>query len=279
MPTPITFDYAGVLATMASALKDAPTGVVTDDDKAIATRGALDRYSRDRKLRRPLGSEELPTGNGTRALPLPAFWESGFSTVDWIDYPVGPEGRTRYAVESEETWEVDPSAGGGFYTFGFLVPDGTPYRIAYTAPHRLKDFPEAPTAPPDPVDPDNLTPEEAAALAAYEAQVAANVTTIAESDFQAVACLAAANVLQVVVDHLAQLEDPGTGSGLIDQSSKTEVWRQIRRDWEARYTIKPATEAGASQVVPADATTVLEPSLSTGGQPFHRRLRRYAHVN
>lgn len=127
-----------------SRLKDTTIGTARPNlasaDFTVYARGALQRYQRDVPRVVSLATADLPEGDGTSFLALPATFIVGFSSALLFEYPV------------DQPTPVDYKPGAGFYvdelrqrivTDAFAVTDGENYRFIHTTKHTLNGLDSA----------------------------------------------------------------------------------------------------------------------------------------
>ena len=127
-----------------SRLKDTTIGTARPNlataDFTVYARGALQRYQRDVPRVISLATADLPTGNGTAFLSLPATFVVGHSSLVLFEYP----------VDQSPTVDYQPGSGvyvdelrGRFVTDAFVVPSGSKYRAVHTSTHTLSGLDSA----------------------------------------------------------------------------------------------------------------------------------------
>jgi len=177
------------------ALLDRVQGKVKDDsgrlsdetDYLPAIVAALEQYSEDRPLSVPVDL----AGNGTADIELPEDWESEFSRVKAIEYPVG---MVPAALLDPEEWKLYLAPEGERLRLLLSVPpaDAVPVRVTYTLPR-----------------------EEA---------------TILRGDAEAVANLAAAICSETLASLFAQTSDPTISADVVNYRTKsTEFASRAKR--------------------------------------------------
>lgn len=108
------------------------TGKVTAADRDVAIGLALSRYSQDRPDRKV---EDL-TGDGTAFLALPAGWQSDFSTLQSLEYPLGNNPPSLVAAGK---WRLYDTPAGRQIMLASTVPTGAAVRATFTVRRQLDD--------------------------------------------------------------------------------------------------------------------------------------------
>lgn len=99
-----------------------------DRDQAITL--AVHRYSQDR----PREIVEDVVGDGSQALPLPANWEAGFSSLGSLEYPIGNFPPTYLELGA---YGIYNAPGGEQIYVRDAVPNGSSVRATFTRAHQL----------------------------------------------------------------------------------------------------------------------------------------------
>jgi hypothetical protein len=224
---PMLSDYQ----TLVDSLVRDTSGIIqtTDRDKAIEI--AVSRYSTDR----PRTLKADLTGNGTCYVNLPGTWESNFSRLVSVEYPIG----------SSPPSMLEPNTFGlysGLTTtqlrLDSAIATGQTFRLAFTSAH----------------------------------QVTAGTDTIPVKDREAVANWAAGLILQQLANHYAGHGTPTIQADAIDWRTKSSDFQS--RANAARKTYLDYMGVDPKKNVAAGTVVDLNQGLSTGGPRFFHHPRR-----
>lgn len=207
------------------------------DEVDAAQRMALRRYSIDRPRVRSYDH----TGDGTAAIALSGVtgWESGFSSLREIEYPVDEAPPTLYGRD-DRAWVIDADRGKVF-TPGVTISAGETGRLWFTAQHTIEDFPSS-----------------------------GGSTTVPNADFEAVAILAASYAAEMRAGVATGNTDSSLVADIVDRGSKGGEWASRARRLRELYAqhISPASGADAPKL-PQVRHINLRTTLSTGGDPLY----------
>ena len=101
------------------------TGKITTADRDEAIARAVARYSQDR----PKIKVEDVTADGTYFLPLPAAWETDFSQIRSIEYPIG---KSPLSIIDNSAWGMYQAPSAEQIILADVIATGKSVRINYT---------------------------------------------------------------------------------------------------------------------------------------------------
>lgn len=177
------------------------TGLVRDDagkitvaqrDLAIAT--AVARYSKDR----PRAKVEDITAPGGNLLPLPAAWQTNFSGLDSLEYPVG---KFPASYISQQAWSLYARPTGPSIMVSYAIAAGSTVRATYSIAH----------------------------------QVDAGADTVPLGDREAVSCLAAASLCDQLASLYSGDTDSTIQADSVNHQSKAGEFSARARALRKRY--------------------------------------------
>lgn len=196
---------------------------------------AVARLGRDAPAERV---EDLAVIGAGAALTLPVRWAVGLSGVRSAEYPIGTSPKTYLAAGA--CVEYHDAAGDALALYPPL-PVGALVRLTYTSDYVL-----------------DATTDETPSL--Y---------------IEAVAHYAAASLCRVLAGLYANTSDSTISADAVSYQSKSDQWRRLAKDYEARYYaavgVDPDAEAGAP---PAAGVVVdWDTQGASGRTPLYRRGR------
>ena len=213
-------------------------GLIRDDEAAITTAQrdqaislGLDRYSQDR----PRLKVEDANAAGGEILTLPGSYESDFSRLTAIEYPVGD---VPPSMVDGETWRVLATPSGDRLLWDGAPASGQTYRLRYTIRHLLDGAND----------------------------------TIPRNDREAVAKWAAALLLEQLAARAAGTTDSTIAADGVERADQARKYADraaaLRRDYFDQLGIDPKRALGAGAVVVLKPTDSLGGARLTHGQAF-----------
>lgn len=166
-----------------------------EDDLTVCLEQAVADYSFDRPRRIVADID----GNDTRALALPAAWESDFSEllqvheISELDGPV--------LITSDGYDLMTPPDGNTFLLFDEVTDSQNVYRLTFSGRHSVTEL----------------------------------TSTLPAADDHLVADLAASHAFFLLAAKITRAENPTLGTVTVDIKSKSEKYRQLALDFRARY--------------------------------------------
>ena len=182
--------------TLISQLAQDSAGRLTPNDMDRALGLAVARYSKDRPRK---VVEDVVSVLGGSFLDLPEAWESGFSVLQQVEYPVGQV--PVVVIPPVEGWELMPVPDGEIVALLDAVPANATLRLSYTVRH----------------------------------VVSADTDTIPEHDSEAVCCWAAAVLCEQLAAWYAANGDPTIAADRVDQTSPQKAYAAQAKTLRQRY--------------------------------------------
>lgn len=218
-------DYQNLIAAL---IRDDEAAIATAQrDQAIAL--AVDRYSQDR----PRAKIEDVSAPGGETLTLPASYESGFSRLTQIEYPVGDVPPTLIVPER---WQVLATPSGDRLLLDGAPASGQTLRLSYTIRHVLD----------------------------------ATTDTIPRNDREAAAKWGAALLLEQLAARAAGTTDPTIAADGVQRADQARKYADraaaLRQDYFDQLGIDPKRAVGAGAVVALQPTDSLGQPRLTHGQ-------------
>lgn len=211
-----------------------PNGRITPEDRDRAIGLAVMRYSTDR----PRTALEDLTSSGGQALPLPTAWESGFSSLSSVEFPI--DLAPPVYLESAE-FGVYRRPSGEVIILAQSLTAGDLARVQFTLSHALTEAEDSIPAP----------------------------------HREAVAHYAAASLCDQLAAAHSGDSDPTIQADRLDQSNPARQWALRARTYRDRYAEILGIPKGAAQgsyVPPAGTVTNIDLKPSWGrGRLFKRR--------
>lgn len=205
-------------------------GKLTADERNRALAMAVARYGRDR----PRTKVQDVTGDGTRALALPAAWEADFSAIRAIEYPTGNIPPTLL-----EDWALYQGTSSTVIHLASAVASGAAARVTFTI---------APV-------------------------LTMSADTIPAADREAVCAWAAALLCDQLAALYSNQQDSTLGADAVDHRSKATEYaaraRNLRQRYHDELGIDPKRSAPAGVVVDLDL-----PSSAGGARLTHEERYR-----
>lgn len=233
---------ADIRSRVVTRLKDAATSL----DSAETTRAvdssivsAVEEYGKIR----PAKAAAVVTGAATHkysltaATPVLTGFVDGFSIIESIVYPYISTSQALPAMEADE-WRVQRLADGLYLWFTASSPSATEYFLAeFTKPHTCS----------------------------------ASALTVATSDYEAVADLAASHALTILANFYVQSVEASISADSVNRMSKAAEYRSMAKAYRESYKLKMSSGAatgGALTIADVDR-------LDTPGRDymFHGRRR------
>lgn len=191
------------------------SATVSTADRDVAIDLAVQRLSEDK----PRTLAEDVVSDGTNFLPLPASWESDFSAIDHLEYPIG---NTPPDVIDQSEWSMYLSPTGWKIQTLYAIGSGDSVRVQFTIAHVLD----------------------------------ATTDTVLMGQREAVAAYAASIALQQLAAKYTNDGEPTIAADAVDHQNKGRDYalraRDLRKIYFQRLGIKEQKTVAAGAVVDLD---------------------------
>jgi hypothetical protein len=220
--------------------QDRDNRLVNADDFEAAIDAAVKKYS----THRPQDLVAEIVGNGTNDLPLPTLFVDGFSMIETAEYPMDQIPATM--VDDNEFYVFRKAAGPVLRLETYKPTASQSVRVAHTGYHTSG------------ID-----------------GVPGTVSSIPDTDFEAVCALAASYACTQLSTLYAAGVDPGISADMVDGTGRAEEFRKRSSELESRYmsalglTSMTATQGTGQAFVDLDTT------LSGSGASMLTHPRRW----
>jgi hypothetical protein len=210
-------------AKIDSRLKEA-AAKLSDGDKDAAITAALAEFS----AVRPRHLAELVTGAAAfdyaldGATPKLTAWRDGFSVVEELIYPWSATTATPPTLDSDEYMVVRLSTGLFLRFLGATPTAAQQFHVVYTSPHAI----------------------------------AAASSTVAATDEEALANLAAAYACEALASFYSQSTDPAFNADTTNHLSKAQEYRAQAKRWRDAYRAAMGFDQDAAGAAAGVATVV-----------------------